>query len=158
MALKIAGTLFVAVSFGAANLAFKYIDPKDYSKESHHHNLAMEKFAKEHEVWSRENILNQEKIKHLELEKHHANVDFNITNTNLAFLKRNEQVLLKKEPQLKHYCQPSKKLQNYQHAASGVMGFRAAYGATKLLDLLLKSKLSSCGSKTLLVCFPNKGC
>ena len=97
----------------------------------------MEQFTKEHEAWSRENILNQEKIKHLELEKHQANVDFNITNKNLAFLKKNEEVLLKKEPQFKHYYQPCKKLQNYQHAASGVMGFGAAYAGTILLDLLL---------------------
>ena len=135
--MQIAGTLFAAASFSAANLAFKYIDPKDYSKESHRHNVQMEQFAKDHEAWSRENILNQEKIKHLELEKHQANVDFNITNKNLAFLKQNKKVLLKKEPQFHNYYQPSKKLQNYQHAASEVMGFGAAYGATKLLDLLL---------------------
>ena len=109
MALQIAGTLFAAVSFSAANLAFSFINPKDYTKESHRHNVQMEKFAKDHKAWSRENILNQEKMKHLELEKHHANVDFNITNKNLAFLKKNEQVLLRKEPQLKHYYQPSKK-------------------------------------------------
>ena len=107
-----AGTLFAAVSFSAANLAFKYIDPSDYSKESHRHNLAMGKFAKEHEAWSRENILNEEKIKHLEAEKRNANINFNITNKNLAYLKKNEQVLLKKEPKL------------------------SSYGATKLLDLV----------------------
>ena len=39
--MQIAGTLFAAVSFSAANLAFKYIDPKDYSKESHRHNVQM---------------------------------------------------------------------------------------------------------------------
>ena len=83
MALQVAGTLFAAVSFSAANLAFKYIDPTDYSKESHRHNLAMEKFAKKHEAWSRQNILNEEKIKHLELEKHNANINFNITNKNM---------------------------------------------------------------------------
>ena len=137
MAMQIAGTLFAAVSFSAANLAFKYIDPKEYGKEAHRHDIQMEAFAKDHEAWSRQNILNQEKIKHLELEKHHANVDFNITNKNLAFLKQNEKVLLKKEPQFHTYYQPSKKLQNYQHAASGIMGFGAAYGATKLWDFLL---------------------
>ena len=120
MALQIAGTLFAAVSFSAANLAFKYIDPKDYSKESHRHNLMLEKFAKDHEAWS--------SIKHLELD---------ITNKNLAFSKENEEVLLKKEPQFEHYYQSSKKLQNYKHAVSGVMGFGAAYGATKLMDFLL---------------------
>ena len=83
----------------------------------------MEKFAKDHEAWSRENILNEEKIKHLELEKHNANINFNLTNKNLAYLKKNELVLLKKEPKLTHYYKPSKKLQNYQHAASGMMGF-----------------------------------
>ena len=137
MALQIAGTLFAAVSFSAANLAFKYIDPQSHSLEAHRHNEMMEKFAKDHEAWSRQNILNQEKIKHLELEKHWANVDFNITNKNLAFLKENEKVLLKKEPQFHNYYKPSKKLQNYQHATSGVMGFGAAYLGTKLLDLVL---------------------
>ena len=137
MALQVAGTLFAAVSFSAANLTFKYIDPTDYSKESHRHNLAMEKFAKEHEAWSRENILNEEKIKHLEMEKHSANINFNITNKNLAYLKKNEQVLLKKEPKLYHYYKPSDKMQNYKHAASGILGFGAANGGTKLLDLLL---------------------
>ena len=135
--MQIAGTLFAAVSFSAANLAFKYIDPKDYSKESHRRNEMLEQYTREHEAWTRQNILNQERIKHLELEKHQANVDFNITNKNLAFLKQNEKVLLKKEPQFHHYYQPSKKLQNYQHAASGVMGFGAAYFGTKLLDLVL---------------------
>ena len=48
MALQVAGTLFAVVSFSAANLMFKYIDPTDYSKETHRHNLAMKKFAKEH--------------------------------------------------------------------------------------------------------------
>ena len=137
MALQIAGTLFVAVSFSAASLAFKYIDPQSHSLEAHHHDVQMGKFAKDHKAWSRQNILNQEKIKHLELEKHQANVDFNITNKNLAFLKENEKVLLRKEPQFHHYYQPSKKLQNYQHATSGVLGFGAAYGATKLLDFFL---------------------
>ena len=88
MALQIAGTLLAGVSFSAANLAFKYIDPKDYSAESHRHIVQMEAFAKAHEAWSRENILNQEKIKHLELEKHQANVDFSITNKNLAFFEK----------------------------------------------------------------------
>ena len=73
----------------------------------------------------------------MEQEKHNANINFNITNKNLVYLKKNEQVLLKKKPKFTHYYKPSKKLQNYQHAASGVMGFGAAYGATKLLDLLL---------------------
>ena len=82
---QIAGTMFAAISFLAASLLVKYIDPKDYSKESHRHNLAMEKFSKEHEAWSLENILNEEKIKHLELKKHRANVDFNITDKNLAY-------------------------------------------------------------------------
>lgn len=137
MALQIAGTLFAAVSFSAANLAFKYLDPSDYSKESHRHNLAMEKYTREHEAWSRQNILNEEKIKHLVMEKHQANVDFNITNKNLAFLKKNEQVLLKKEPKLSQYYHPSDKMQNYKHAANGRLGFAGAYGATKLLDLIL---------------------
>ena len=134
---QIAGTMFAAISFSAANLLFKYIDPSDYSKESHRHNLAMEKFAKEHEAWSRENILNEERIKHLELEKHNANINFNVTNKNLAYLKKNEQVLLKKEPKFMHYYKPSKKLQNYQHAASGMFGFGAAYLETKALDILI---------------------
>ena len=93
---QIAGTLFAAFSFSGANVLMKYLDPSDYFKESHRHNALMEKFAKDHEAWSRKNILNQEKIKHLELEKHNANINFNITNKNLAYLKKNEQVLLKK--------------------------------------------------------------
>ena len=81
--------------------------------------------------------MNEEKIKHLELEKHNANIDFNITNKNLAYFKKNKQVLLKREPKFTHYYKPSEKMQNYKHAASGIMGFGAAYGGTKLLDLLL---------------------
>ena len=134
---QIVGTLFTALSFSGANLLFKYIEPSDYSKESHRHNVQMEKYTRDHEAWSRENILNQEKIEHLELEKHNANINFNITNKNLAYLKKNEEVLLKKEPKFTHYYKPSKKLQNYQHAASGMMGFGAAYAGTELLDLLL---------------------
>ena len=106
---QIAGTMFAAISFSAANLLFKYIDPSDYSKEAHRHNTQMEAFAKAQEAWSRENILNEGKIKHLELEKHNANINFNITNKNLAYLKKNEQTLLKREPKLTHYYKPSQK-------------------------------------------------
>ena len=137
MALQVAGTVFAAVSFSTANLMFKYIDPTDYSKESHRHNMAMEKFAKEHGAWSRQNILNEEKIKHFELEKHNANINFNITNKNLEYLKKNEQVLLRKEPKFTHYYKPSEKMQKYKHAASGILGFGAAYGGTILYDLIL---------------------
>ena len=137
MALQVAGTLFAAVSFSAANLMFKYIDPTDYSKESHRHNLAMEKFAKEHEAWSRQNILSEEKIKYLELEKHNANINFNIKNKNLDYLKKNQKMLLGSEPKFKNYYHPSDKMQTYKHAASGILRFGAAYRGTKLLDLLL---------------------
>ena len=132
MALQIAGTLFAAVSFSAANLAFKYIDPSDYSKESHRHNLGMEKFAKEHEAWSKQNILNEEKIKQLELEKHNADINFIITNKNLEDLKKNKK-MLPNEPKLKDYYHPSDKMQNYKHATSGILGFAGAYGATKII-------------------------
>ena len=137
MALQVARTLFAAVSFSAANLMFKYIDSTDYSKESHRHNLAMEKFAKEHEALCRQNTLNEEKIKHLELEKHNANINFNITNKNLDYLKNNQKTLLSSEPKFKNYYHPSEKMQTYKHAASGILGFGAAYGGTKLLDLIL---------------------
>ena len=43
----------------------------------------------------------------------------------------------KSEPKFKKYYQPSEKMQTYKHAASGILGFGAAYGGTKLLDLLL---------------------
>ena len=97
---------------------FKYIDPTDYSKESHRHNVAMEKFAKEHEAWSRQNILNEEKIKNLEMEKHNANINFNITNKNLDYLKKNQKILLRSEPKLKIFYKPNEKMQTYKHAAS----------------------------------------
>ena len=123
MAMQAAGILFSAVSFSAANLMFKYIDPTGYSKESHRHNIAMEKFAKEHEAWSKENILNEEKIKHLDLEKHNANINFNITNKNLDYLKKNQKVLLSSEPKFKNYYKPSEKMQTYKHVSSGILGF-----------------------------------
>ena len=43
-------TVFAGLSFSGANLLFEYIDQEDYSKESHRHNLAMEKYAREHEA------------------------------------------------------------------------------------------------------------
>ena len=89
-------TMFAALSFSGANVLFKYIDPSDFSKESHRHNLQMEKFAKEHEAWSRENIENEQRIRHLHMEKHDANINFNITNKNLEYLKKNQKVLLTK--------------------------------------------------------------
>ena len=73
----------------------------------------MEKLAKAHEEWSHENILNEQKICELELEKRHANENFNITNKNLEYLKRNQKVLFKKRPVLKNYYQPSEKMKNY---------------------------------------------
>ena len=41
------------------------------------------------------------------------------------------------EPKLSSYYHPSDKMQNYKHATSGILGFVGAYGATKLLDLVL---------------------
>ena len=109
----------------------------DYSKESHRHNLQMEKYARDHEAWSRENIENEQRIRHLQIEKHDANVNFNITNKNLEFPKRNQKVLKEKEPQKSHYIQPSQKMQKYEKVSSGMIGFGLAYGGTKLLDFLL---------------------
>ena len=130
-------TMFAALSFSGANLLFKYIDPSDFSKESHRHNVQMEKFAKEHEAWSRENIENEQRIRHLQMEKHDANVNFNITNKNLEYLKKVQKVLLNKEPKRSQFYQPSDKMQKYQNVSSGMIGFGLAYGGTKLLDFLL---------------------
>ena len=100
-------------------------------------NILTHQIAKEHEAWSRQNILNEEKIKHLKLEKHNANINFNITNKNLEYLKKNKKMLFGSEPKFKEYYHPSVKMQNYKHAASGILGFAGAFGATKLLDLVL---------------------
>ena len=48
-----------------------------------------------------------------------------------------QEVHLKKEPKKSDYYKPSLKMQNYRNASSGILGFGAAYGGTKLLDLLL---------------------
>ena len=79
-------TMFAGLAFSGANLLFKYIDPSDYGKESHRH-------ARDHEAWNRENIENEERIRHLQMEKHDANVNFNITNKNLEYLKKNQEVI-----------------------------------------------------------------
>ena len=68
-------TVFAGLSFFGANLLFKYLDPSDYSKESHRHDVKMEEFAKAHEMWYRENIENEQRIRHLRMEKHDANVN-----------------------------------------------------------------------------------
>ena len=130
-------TVFAGLSFSGANLLFKYLDPSDYGKESHRHNLEMEKYAQEHEAWNRENIENEQRIRHLQMEKQDANVNFNITNKNLAYLKKVQEVLLKKEPKKSDYYQPSQKMQKYEKVSSGMIGFSLAYGGTKLLDFLL---------------------
>ena len=137
MAGQVLGTLFAALSFSGANVLFKYLDPSDYSKESHRHKLQMEKYARDHEAWNRENIENEQRIRHLQMEKHDANINFNITNKNLAYLKKNQDVLKKKEPQKSHYIQPSQKMQKYEKVSSGMIGFGLAHGGTKLLDFLL---------------------
>ena len=71
------------------------------------------------------------------MEKHDANVNFNITNKNLAYLKKVQEVHIKKEQQKSHYYQPSQKMQKYEKVSSGMIGFGLVYGGTKLLDLLL---------------------
>ena len=43
-------TVFAGISFSAANLLFKYIDPEDYGKESKRHNEEMERYARAHEA------------------------------------------------------------------------------------------------------------
>ena len=91
-------TVFAGLAFSGAILLFRYIDPEDYSKESKRHNEQMEKYARAHEAWNRENILQQQKIRHLAMEKHEANVNFNITNKNLEYLRKVQEVHLKKEP------------------------------------------------------------
>ena len=71
------------------------------------------------------------------MEKHQANINFNITNKNLEYLKKVQQTHLRKEPQKSDYYKPSKKTQRYRHALSGILGFGAAYGASKILDLVI---------------------
>ena len=134
---QVLGTLFAAVSFSGANSLFKYIDITNYGKESHRHNIQMEKYARDHEAWSRENIMNEEKIRHLEMDKQEANVNLDITNKSLDFSKKNQKVILKREPQKSQYHQPSERMQKYKNVSSGMIGFGLAYGGTKLLDLLL---------------------
>ena len=128
--------VFAGLSFSGAKLLFKYIDPEDYSKESRRHNKQMEKYARDHEAWNRENILQQQKMRHLAQEKHDANINFNI-NKNLEYLKKVQEVHLKRELTKSDYYKPSKKMQNYQNASSGILGFGAAYSASKILDFLL---------------------
>ena len=52
-------TVFAGLSFSGANLLFKYLDPSDYGREAHRHNIQMEAFSKAHEMWNRENIGNE---------------------------------------------------------------------------------------------------
>ena len=130
-------TVFAGLSFSGANLLFKYWDPSDYGREAHRHNLKMEEFAKAHEMCNRENIENEQRIRHLQMEKHDANGNFNITNKNLAYLKKNQEHIKKKEPKKSDYYQPSQKMQKYEKVSSGMIGFGLAYGGTKLLDFLL---------------------
>ena len=107
-------TVFAGLSFSGANLLFKYLDPSD-----------------------RETIENEQRIRHLQMEKHDANVNFKITNKNLAYLKKVQEVHQKKEPKKTDYYQPSQKMQKYEKVSSGIIGFGLAYGGTKLLDFLL---------------------
>lgn len=130
-------TIFAGLSFSASNLLFKVLDPSDYSKESHRHNVQMEKYARDREMWNRENIETEQRIRHLQMEKHDANVNFNITNKNSAYLKKNQDLIKKKEPPKIQYYQPSQKMQKYEKVSSGMIGFGLAYGGTNLLDFLL---------------------
>ena len=130
-------TVFAGLSFSRANLLFKYLDPSDYGKETARHNRQMEEFAKQHEMWNRENIENEQRIRHLQMEKHDANVNFNITNKNLAYLKKVQEVHQKKEPHKNDYYNPSQKMQKYEKISSGMIGFGLSYAGTKLLNFLL---------------------
>ena len=42
-------TIFAGLAFSSASMLFKLLDPEDYSKESHQHNVQMEKYAQDHE-------------------------------------------------------------------------------------------------------------
>ena len=130
-------TVFAGLSFSGANLLFIYLDPSDYGKETARHNRQMEEFAKQHETWNRENIENEQRIRHLQMEKHDANVNFNITNQNLAYLKKVQEVHQKKEPKKNDYYNPSQKMQKYEKISSGMIGFGLSYAGTKLLNFLL---------------------
>ena len=130
-------TVFAGLSFSGANLLFKYLDPSDYGRETARHNHQMEEFAKQHEMWNRQSIENEQRIRHLQMEKHDANVNFNITNKNLAYLKKVQEAHLKKEPQKEHYYQPSSKMIKYEKVSSGMIGFGLSYAGTKLLNFLL---------------------
>ena len=81
--------------------------------------------------------MNEQKIRHLEQEKHNANINFNITNKNLEYLRKTKEVLIRNEPKFSNYCKPSPKMQKYKHMSSGVMGFGAAYAGTRLLNALI---------------------
>ena len=97
----------------------------------------MELYAREHEAWARKNIEKEQRIKHLEMEKHQANRDFNVVNKNLAYLRKVQNSHIKTEPKKENFYIPSSKMRQYEKVGSGMVGFGLAYASTKLLDLLL---------------------
>ena len=135
----VVGGLFNAVAFAGAGFLFSKLNHKGYEKEIKRHNEAMEKLAKDKEIWYEKQIRRKEKIEELRQQLSDVNADINQTNKSLENLKKiqNEyEEEEEKKPKLENYYKPSKEMKEYKDVFFFLGGLTSGYLGYKIFKQL----------------------
>ena len=138
----VVGGLFNAVAFAGAGFLFSKLNHTGYEKEIKRHNLAMEKLARDKEIWFEKQMERKQELEKLRLQAIEANQDINQTNKSLENLGKimNRVKNLQNEyeeeeenkPQLENYYKPSNEMKEYQNVFSLLIGITGGYLSYKI--------------------------
>ena len=132
----VVGGLFNAVAFAGAGFLFSKLNHTGYEKEIKRHNLALEKLAKDKQIWYGSQMKRKEEMERLRMELSDANADINQTNKsleNLAKMENKYKKLQENEPKLENYYKPSKEMKEYQNVAFLLTGITGGFLIHKFL-------------------------
>ena len=120
IAVMIIGAIVSATAFTGAGVLAKHLDPtsSNLEKERKRHDLAQEKFTKDHSAWSEHRSEMYDFIQKQHLNQNVAQTDFQITDENLEMYKDyHPDVVIDtvEEPVFSSYYQPSDEIKHYQY-------------------------------------------
>lgn len=122
----VAAVAFTAAGIGGSEITRK-LHPKsdELDKERKRHDLATERLQRDHDRWSEQRSKIYDFLQNQKLIKSVAAYDFKVTDSNLRLYKDyhqdeednypDEDIILKREPKLSDYYQPSPEMKKYQY-------------------------------------------
>jgi len=117
--IMIVGAVLNATAFIGGSQIAKIFDPTatHLEEERKRHDLALEKFTKDHNKWSENRSNMYDFIQKQHLNQNVAQTDFNITDDNLRLYKEYhpDVEINKMEPTFSTYYQPSDDMKKYQY-------------------------------------------